>query len=98
MKKSVSKNFFSSRRRHTRFDCEWSSDVCSSDLIVRRAPEHETAALAGARRTIVQVGGSPVSVWTWGHGPVVLLVHGWGGRGAQLARFVEPLVDRKSVV
>src|SRR5256886_5877714 len=26
--------FFSSRRRHTRFDCDWSSDVCSSDLIV----------------------------------------------------------------
>src|SRR2546430_5948870 len=29
--------FFSSRRRHTRFDCDWSSDVCSSDL---RAPHH----------------------------------------------------------
>src|SRR5205085_5721364 len=28
--------FFSSRRRHTRFDCDWSSDVCSSDL--RRRP------------------------------------------------------------
>src|SRR5256886_2082810 len=27
--------FFSSRRRHTGFDCDWSSDVCSSDL---RAP------------------------------------------------------------
>src|SRR2546427_5605706 len=26
--------FFSSRRRHTRFDCDWSSDVCSSDLSV----------------------------------------------------------------
>src|SRR5205085_4422598 len=26
--------FFSSRRRHTRFDCDWSSDVCSSDLCV----------------------------------------------------------------
>src|SRR5256886_6006871 len=26
--------FFSSRRRHTRFDCDWSSDVCSSDLFV----------------------------------------------------------------
>src|SRR2546423_2466972 len=25
--------FFSSRRRHTRFDCDWSS-VCSSDLLV----------------------------------------------------------------
>src|SRR2546430_13692590 len=24
--------FFSSRRRHTKFDCDWSSDVCSSDL------------------------------------------------------------------
>src|SRR2546430_11107410 len=27
--------FFSSRRRHTRFDCDWSSDVCSSDLEAR---------------------------------------------------------------
>src|SRR5256886_8149744 len=26
--------FFSSRRRHTIFDCDWSSDVCSSDLIL----------------------------------------------------------------
>src|SRR5260370_15974739 len=26
--------FFSSRRRHTRFKCDWSSDVCSSDLRV----------------------------------------------------------------
>src|SRR5260370_8236039 len=24
--------FFSSTRRHTRFKCDWSSDVCSSDL------------------------------------------------------------------
>src|SRR5688572_31367329 len=28
----VEQFFFSSRRRHTRFDCDWSSDVCSSDL------------------------------------------------------------------
>src|SRR5256886_11594356 len=28
--------FFSSRRRHTRFDCDWSSDVCSSDLLTAR--------------------------------------------------------------
>src|SRR5205085_8561576 len=28
--------FFSSRRRHTRFDCDWSSDVCSSDLLQKR--------------------------------------------------------------
>src|SRR2546430_7753572 len=30
--------FFSSRRRHTRFDCDWSSDVCSSDLPVPFTP------------------------------------------------------------
>src|SRR5256886_13702747 len=29
---SIAIAFFSSRRRHTRFDCDWSSDVCSSDL------------------------------------------------------------------
>src|SRR5690606_39994924 len=28
--------FFSSRRRHTRFSRDWSSDVCSSDLVARR--------------------------------------------------------------
>src|SRR5260370_23702778 len=28
--------FFSSRRRHTRFKCDWSSDVCSSDLDLQR--------------------------------------------------------------
>src|SRR3989440_9192481 len=27
--------FFSSRRRHTRSDRDWSSDVCSSDLVVK---------------------------------------------------------------
>src|SRR4029434_2271446 len=27
---------FSSRRRHTRFKCDWSSDVCSSDLTSER--------------------------------------------------------------
>src|SRR2546430_8215157 len=35
--------FFSSRRRHTSFDCDWSSDVCSSDLplATRRRPDAE---------------------------------------------------------
>src|SRR5690606_41067962 len=30
---NISYFFFSSRRRHTRFSRDWSSDVCSSDLI-----------------------------------------------------------------
>src|SRR2546430_13633297 len=54
--------FFSSRRRHTRFDCDWSSDVCSSDLarpgrgdrvLLGRGPElpvrHEQPVAAGVR-------------------------------------------------
>src|SRR5205085_9438153 len=32
--------FLSSRRRHTRFDCDWSSDVCSSDLMPRGITPH----------------------------------------------------------
>src|SRR5256886_7801514 len=32
--------FFSSRRRHTRFDCDWSSDVCSSDLATIDVRQH----------------------------------------------------------
>lgn len=56
-----------------------------------RSP-HEVAALGTARRTLVDAGGSPIAAWTWGRGPAVLLVHGWGGRGTQLAGFVPPLV------
>src|SRR5689334_6486020 len=39
--------FFSSRRRHTRWNCDWSSDVCSSDLTV--------AALSISCQVIVQI-------------------------------------------
>jgi pimeloyl-ACP methyl ester carboxylesterase len=43
-------------------------------------------------RSTKLVHGRPVAVWTWGSGPVVLLVHGWGGYGGQMQAFVEPLV------
>src|SRR6267143_6666378 len=36
--------FFSSRRRHTRWNCDWSSDVCSSDLRRRLQPRAWPAA------------------------------------------------------
>src|SRR3989475_2397209 len=44
--------FFSSRRRHTRFDCDWSSDVCSSDLreLVRHAQHAVGVRPQGASR------------------------------------------------
>jgi pimeloyl-ACP methyl ester carboxylesterase len=42
-------------------------------------------------RSTMLVQGRPVAVWTWGSGPAVLLVHGWGGYGGQMQPFVEPL-------
>src|SRR5207237_6590509 len=36
--------FSSSRRRHTRFKCDWSSDVCSSDLLLQRCRMQRLAA------------------------------------------------------
>src|SRR5690242_10280637 len=42
--------FFSSRRRHTRLTCDWSSDVCSSDLLlVLGVPPHVALALRPGR-------------------------------------------------
>src|SRR5690606_41046703 len=38
--------FFSSRRRHTRFSRDWSSDVCSSDLVRRQVPVGDTVTVA----------------------------------------------------
>jgi pimeloyl-ACP methyl ester carboxylesterase len=34
-----------------------------------------------------------MAAWSWGEGPVVLLVHGWNGRATQLGAFVFPLVE-----
>src|SRR6267143_1604233 len=62
--------FFSSRRRHTRWNCDWSSDVCSSDLTVDVTPRYCEAdpfeggkqAVAEAWRNITAVGGKPLAL------------------------------------
>src|SRR6266568_6892954 len=41
--------FFSSRRRHTRWNCDWSSDVCSSDLLAELARHRGAGAGRGDR-------------------------------------------------
>jgi len=61
----------------------------------RHAPsEIESRILAGARSSTLSVEHTPapIPVWIWGEGPPVLLVHGWGSRGARLGSFVAPLV------
>src|SRR5688572_31299278 len=44
--------FFSSRRRHTRFDCDWSSDVCSSDLRSASALRLDCRQREGSERSV----------------------------------------------
>src|SRR6266568_6716589 len=46
--------FFSSRRRHTRWNCDWSSDVCSSDLHQGLAELLGVEHAQGARRDLAQ--------------------------------------------
>jgi pimeloyl-ACP methyl ester carboxylesterase len=60
----------------------------------RPHPSRGERALAGAHRADVQVDGRRIAAWRWGEGPVVVLVHGWGGRAGQLTSFVEPLTSR----
>src|SRR3989475_5251756 len=52
--------FFSSRRRHTRFDCDWSSDVCSSDLLNIGQSRWE-AVLEAAREVAMPIFASTVT-------------------------------------
>src|SRR3989475_11674252 len=47
--------FFSSRRRHTRFDCDWSSDVCSSDLRSATAPAGGAAPYRDQQRALLVI-------------------------------------------
>src|ERR1041385_7593870 len=46
----------SSRRRHTRCSRDWSSDVCSSDLVLR---DDHSASLASVQRFRGKLGGRP---------------------------------------
>ena len=50
------------------------------------------AGLAEATAAQVTVDGRAVRFWRWGSGPVVLLMHGWGGRAAQLWPLAEALL------
>ncbi len=57
----------------------------------RLSPELATVLERGKPFSIVAAG-RRVSAWSWGDGPAVYLMHGWGSRGARLGSFVAPLV------
>lgn len=49
---------------------------------------------ASARSAVTLPDGRRVATETWGDGPPIYLVHGWGGWRGQLGTFVAPLVER----
>ncbi|HEY4121358.1 MAG TPA: alpha/beta fold hydrolase [Byssovorax sp.] len=59
-----------------------------------RRRDDERAVLARGRRFEVESRAGRVVAWSFGEGPLVVLVHGWNGRGGQLRAFVDPLVER----
>src|SRR2546421_3173486 len=48
--------FFSSRRRHTRSDRDWSSDVCSSDLLCGHPNANSVASTPAGTRIATKAG------------------------------------------
>jgi pimeloyl-ACP methyl ester carboxylesterase len=69
----------------------------AADLFMKprrfRTPPREEALLEGAERLRIPAGERTIiRAWRWGSGPVVILTHGWEGRGSQMAPFVAPLV------
>src|SRR5260221_4130090 len=83
--------FFSSRRRHTRSLCDWSSDVCSSDLAVAEArPRRRRRPGAAGPPGAGERGADPADHRR---------VRAAGERGADVGHAGGPGVqDRKSVV
>src|SRR2546430_1980150 len=74
--------FFSSRRRHTRFDCDWSSDVCSSDLLPEPEPVGYPALAPDLVVEILSPGDRP--------GEVLAKVADWLSAGTKLVWVIDP--------
>lgn len=55
-------------------------------------PKREAGWRADAKHFTIPFRNEKLAAWRWGEGPVVLLVHGWDGRGNQLGSFAGPLV------
>lgn len=56
-----------------------------------RLPPSQSLRLESGRKFQVQLNGKAVQCWQLGHGPAILFVHGWNGRGVQFHRFFDQL-------
>lgn len=55
--------------------------------------EQHLAIRKRARLQRLPVGMHKLAVYEWGHGPTVLMVHGWGSHATHMSRMIAPLVD-----
>src|ERR1035441_6994854 len=73
--RAVFLRFFSSRRRHTRCLSDWSSDVCSSDLVLSRASEPGARHIEGRNAGHVPLGwGMKKFIQSWAVNTLAVLV------------------------
>lgn len=56
-----------------------------------KMPDIEKAYAKSAKSWFITVDGLKILVRSWGEGPTVLFIHGWGGRGTQVSSFIDKL-------
>jgi pimeloyl-ACP methyl ester carboxylesterase len=56
-------------------------------------PEKEREMEKRAEKFQVSAAGQTIQCYSWGEGPVILLVHGWAGRATQFRKFIEALMS-----
>lgn len=57
-----------------------------------KASSSELTTLRSGERFRMKAAGCDLAAWSWGHGPAVVLHHGWNGSASHMARFVRPLL------
>lgn len=62
-----------------------------------KMPAREKAAFTSAKVAAHKINNNEIVTFSWGHEkanrPLILLIHGWSGRGTQMGSFVQPLLD-----
>jgi pimeloyl-ACP methyl ester carboxylesterase len=53
-----------------------------------KAPKKEQEIAQKAKTSFIMIDNQKIKLWSWGEGPTVLFIHGWGGRGTQISSFV----------
>ena len=51
-------------------------------------PEKDKEIERQAQQSTLHSGGKKIQVYSWGTGPVILVVHGWAGRASQFRKFI----------